>query len=141
LRHDKSEIEAQTNELSERARSSELDYAHNQTTHLNEAMVTTMVHEFSVRFPNMPESVKIQFDGTLLEQMASEGNHVATVALALMCDYVDQATTIAESHGGGGGGPKGGWRKRDDEDDRAFARRSLSMARQMCRPIGRRRGK
>lgn len=50
-----------------------------------------------------------------------------------MCEYVEQATSIAQTHGGGGGGPGGGWRKKDDEDERMFARRSLAMARRMCR--------
>lgn len=141
LRQDKTELEAQADELTERARTSELDYAHSMTTHLNEAIASTMMTEFSARFPQMPESVRLMFDGTLLEEFASHGNHVATVALALMCEYTDQATTIAESHGGGGGGPTGGWRKKDDEDDRAFARRSLEMARQMCRPASRRKSR
>lgn len=141
LRQDKTELEAQADELTERARTSELDYAHSMTTHLNEAIASTMMSEFSARFPQMPESVRLMFDGTLLEEFASHGNHVATVALALMCEYTDQATTIAESHGGGGCGPTGGWRKKDDEDDRAFARRSLEMARQMCRPASRRKSR
>lgn len=139
LRKDKAQLEEEANNLAEKARLSELDYAHSRAACLNEVMASTMMSEFSSHYHEMPDSVKVQFEGTLLEQLATEGNHVASVALALMCEYVEQATSIAESHGGGGGGPKGGWRKKDDEDDRAFARRSLSMARQMCRPAVKRK--
>ena len=106
---------------------------------MNELLAGTMMHEFTSRYQRLPDEAKEVFSDTLLEQLATDGNHVATVALALMCEYVEQATSIAQTHGGGGGGPSGGWRKKDDEDERMFARRSLAMARRMCRTSGRRK--
>lgn len=109
--------------------------------HLNGVMLDTMAHEFALRFPNLPDSVKLDFDGTLLCQLAEDGNHVVKVALNLVCGFVDDATTIAQTHGGGGGSPDSGWGKRPDEDDREWARRCLAMARKMCAPSVRRRKK
>lgn len=134
LRKDKDELESQAEELAEKAKDSELSWAHNMSANLNQVLSDTMASEFISRYPKLPESVKLSFDGTLLGQLAEEGNHVVMVALNLVCGFVDDATTIAQSHGGGGGGPKSGWGKDPDEDDRAWARRCLAMARKMCTP-------
>src|SRR5574344_767064 len=124
LRQDKEALEQEAADLAEKATASAQDWAHSKGAVMNELLSGTMMHEFTSRYQALPEEAKALFGDTLLEQLATDGNHVATVALALMCEYVDQATSIAQTHGGGGGGPGGGWRKRDDEDERMFARRS-----------------
>ena len=139
LRHDKEALEQEASELAAKATASEQDWAHSKGAVMNELLAGTMMHEFTSRYQRLPDEVKEVFSDTLLEQLATDGNHVATVALALMCEYVEQATSIAQTHGGGGGGPGGGWRKKDDEDERMFARRSLAMARRMCKSPGRRK--
>ena len=139
LRQDKEALEQVASELAEKASASEQDWAHSKGAVMNELLAGTMMHEFTSRYQRLPDDVKEIFSDTLLEQLATDGNHVATVALALMCEYVEQATSIAQTHGGGGGGPGGGWRKKDDEDERMFARRSLAMARRMCKSPGRRK--
>ena len=138
LRQDKEALEQEASELAANATASEQDWAHSKGAVMNELLAGTMMHEFTSRYERLPDDAKAVFGDTLLEQLATDGNHVATVALALMCEYVDQATSIAQTHGGGGG-PGGGWRKKDDEDERMFARRSLAMARRMCRTSGRRK--
>ena len=139
LRHDKEEIEQQASELEEKANKSELSWAHNMSYHLNGVILDTLTHEFTSRFSRLPEDVKLDFDGTLLRQLAEDGNHVFKVALNLVCGFVDDATTIAQTHGGGGG-PGSGWGKKDDEDDREWTRRCLAMARRMCAPsVGKRK--
>ena len=137
LRQDKEALEQEASELAEKASASEQDWAHSKGAVMNELLAGTMMHEFTSRYQRLPDDVKEIFSDTLLEQLATDGNHVATVALALMCEYVEQATSIAQTHGGGG--PGGGWRKKDDEDERMFARRSLAMARRMCKSPGRRK--
>ena len=139
LRQDKEALEQEASELDAKASASEQDWAHSKGAVMNELLAGTMMHEFTSRYQRLPDDAKEIFSDTLLEQLATDGNHVATVALALMCEYVDQATSIAQTHGGGGGGPGGGWRKKDDEDERMFARRSLAMARRMCKSPGRRK--
>lgn len=139
LRQDKEALEQEASELAEKASASEQDWAHSKGAVMNELLAGMMMHEFTSRYQRLPDDAKEIFSDTLLEQLATDGNHVATVALALMCEYVDQATSIAQTHGGGGGGPDGGWRKKDDEDERMFARRSLAMARRMCKSPGRRK--
>ena len=139
LRQDKEALEQEASELAANATASEQDWAHSKGAVMNELLAGTMMHEFTSRYERLPDDAKAVFGDTLLEQLATDGNHVATVALALMCEYVDQATSIAQTHGGGSGGPSGGWRKKDDEDERMFARRSLAMARRMCRMSGRRK--
>ena len=139
LRQDKEALEQEASELAAKASASEQDWAHSKGAVMNELLAGTMMHEFTSRYQRLPDEVKEIFSDTLLEQLATDGNHVATVALALMCEYVEQATSIAQTHGGGGGGPGGGWRKKDDEDERMFARSSLAMARRMCKSPGRRK--
>ena len=139
LRQDKETLEQEAAELAEKASASEQDWAHSKGAVMNELLAGMMMHEFTSRYQRLPDDAKEIFSDTLLEQLATDGNHVATVALALMCEYVEQATSIAQTHGGGGGGPGGGWRKKDDEDERMFARRSLAMARRMCKSPGRRK--
>ena len=139
LRHDKEALEQEASELAAKATASEQDWAHSKGAVMNELLAGTMMHEFTSCYQRLPDEAKEVFGDTLLEQLATDGNHVATVALALMCEYVEQATSIAQTHGGGGGGPGSGWRKKDDEDERMFARRSLAMARRMCRTAGRRK--
>ena len=139
LRQDKETLEQEASELAEKASASEQDWAHSKGAVMNELLAGMMMHEFTSRYQRLPDDAKEIFSDTLLEQLATDGNHVATVALALMCEYVEQATSIAQTHGGGGGGPGGGWRKKDDEDERMFARRSLAMARRMCKSPGRRK--
>jgi len=92
-----------------------------------------MSQEFTSRYHHLPEETKSMFDDTLLCQLAEQGNHVVMVALNLVCGYVDDATTIAKTHGGGGG-PSTGWGRRPEDDDREWARRCLAMARKMCAP-------
>jgi hypothetical protein len=105
-------------------------------------MADTMASEFMTRYPKLPDDFKLAFAGTLLEELAEEGNHIVQVAICLVCGYVDDATTIAKTHGGGGGGSKSGWGRSPKDDDREWARRCLARARAMCAPAnGRRRKK
>ena len=67
--------------------------------HLNGAMLDTMSQEFTSRYHHLPEETKSLFDDTLICQLAEQGNHVVMVALNLVCGYVDDATTIAQTHG------------------------------------------
>ena len=142
LRQDKDEIERMADEMEQRANDSELSWAHNMSYHLNSVLVDTMASEFMTRYPKLPDNLKLAFDGTLLEELAEDGNHVVQVAISLICGYVDDATTIAKTHGGGGGGSKSGWGRDPKDDDREWARRCLARARAMCAPAnGRRRKK
>ena len=134
LRKDKAEIEQQASELEEKANRSELSWAHNMSYHLNGVILDSLAQEFTSRFPKLPDDVKLDFDGTLLMQLAEEGNHVVKVALNLVCGFIDDATTIAQTHGGGGGCPSSGWGQRHDEDDSEWARRCEAMARMMYSP-------
>ena len=112
LREDKADIEQQARELEDKANQSELSWAHNMSYHLNGAMLDTMSQEFTSRYHHLPEETKSLFDDTLICQLAEQGNHVVMVALNLVCGYVDDATTIAQTHGGGGG-PSTGWGRQD----------------------------
>ena len=66
--------------------------------------------------------------------------NVISVALNLVCGFVDEATTIAQTHGGGGGGSTSGWGRAPKDDDRDWALKCLARARKMCTPtIGRKK--
>ena len=65
--------------------------------------------------------------------------NVLNVAMLLFMNYVDAATTVAESSGGGGG-TSSDWGKDKDEDEREWARRCAQHAKWLCKPIKRSRG-
>ena len=69
----------------------------------------------------MKEAVEVA-DGA-----AQTVNDVLRVAMLLFLNYVDAATTMAESAGGGGGVESGWGRKKDDEDEE-WARRCAHKA-------------
>ena len=64
---------------------------------------------------------------------------VLNVAMLLFMDYVDAATTVAESYGGGGDALSN-WVKDEDEDERERARRCANHAKWLCKPIKRSKG-
>ena len=110
-------------------------WSENMAADLHTVMLERVVNEFVPRLRNMQPSDKELFDGTLLNELATDGNKVVTVALHLMCGFVDEATTFAETHGGGGGGGSDlKWGRDPEEDDREWARRCLAMARKMMMP-------
>ena len=65
--------------------------------------------------------------------------NVLNVAMLLFMNYVDAATTVAESSGGGGG-TSSDWGKDKDEDEREWAKRCAQHAKWLCKPIKRSRG-
>ena len=140
LRKDKDEIEQLAKDMLSKANASELSWAHNMSYHLNTAVMDTLASEFMKRFHLLTPELKDYFDGTLLRELAEEGNHVISVALNLVCGFVDEATTIAQTHGGGGGGSTSGWGRDPKDDDRDWALKCLARARKMCTPtIGRKK--
>ena len=65
--------------------------------------------------------------------------NVMNVAMLLFMNYVDAASTVAESSGGGGG-TSSDWGKDKDEDEREWARRCAQHAKWLCKPIKRSKG-
>ena len=98
LRQDKEALEQEASELAAKASASEQDWAHSKGAVMNELLAGTMMHEFTSRYQRLPDDAKEIFSDTLLEQLATDGNHVATVALALMCEYVEQAFGYGQTH-------------------------------------------
>jgi hypothetical protein len=132
---DYQEIEVKAEELTTKANDSEKSWSENMAADLHTVMLERVVNEFVPRLKHMQPSDKELFDGTLLNELATDGNKVVTVALHLMCGFVDEATTFAETHGGGGGGGSDlKWGRDPEEDDREWARRCLAMARKMMMP-------
>ena len=78
----------------------------------------------------MKEAVEVA-DGA-----AQTVNDVLRVAMLLFLNYVDAATTMAESAGGGGNIESGWGRKKDDDDDE-WARRCACKANWLCKPMRR----
>ena len=134
LRKDKDEIEQLAKDMLAKANDSELSWAHNMSYHLNTAIMDTLASEFIKRFPTFSPEMKECFNGTLLRELAEDGNHVIRVALNLICGFVDEATTIAQTQGGGGGGSSSGWGRDPKDDDREWALKCLAHARKMCTP-------
>ena len=65
---------------------------------------------------------------------AQTTNDVLRVAMLLFLNFVDAATTIAETVGGGGG-VESGWGRKKDDDDEEWARRCAHKAAWLCKPM------
>ena len=66
--------------------------------------------------------------------LADKANDVIGTALLLAINFVNEATTYAESHGGGGGGGMSGWGRKKDDDDDKWWRRCIRQAAAMMKP-------
>ena len=67
------------------------------------------------------------------------GIALTRVALLLMCNYINGATTLAASHGGGGSAPSSNWGRDPREDDLEWIRRCIRAAKALMES-SRRRG-
>ena len=93
--------------------------------------------DYSIKIPMEAYKALDEAIGTPDESVSHE--NVLNVALLLFMNYVDAATTVAESSGGGGG-TSSGWGKDEDEDERERAQRCAQHAMWLCKPIKRSKG-
>ena len=104
---------------------------------LADALLGDILNEFKSLLPAWTAKDKIWFDGTLLKDVAERGEDIFKCAIYLFANYVDLATTFAESprrwEVGDNDLP---WGRKEDEDDRAWARRCLIQASRMMKPKG-----
>ena len=94
--------------------------------------------QFEVDIPDMVKSVFDKEFGSLDEE--AKQTDVLKVAVLLFAGYLDAATSMAASSGGGGS-PGSGWGKDKDDDERNWAVRCAKMAKWLCKPIKRNRGR
>lgn len=73
---------------------------------------------------------KLKYQDTLLPDFAEYPAELISCATCLFLNYIDAATSIAQTTGGGGG-PGTDWGKKDDEDDLAWIHRCLMEASKM----------
>lgn len=112
------------------------DLEHQVRYRLADALLGDILNEFKSLLPALDGEGQNLFDGTLLKDVAERGEDIFKCAIYLFANYVDLATTFAESHGGGGGDNDLPWGRKEDEDDRAWARRCLIQASRMMKPKG-----
>ena len=112
------------------------DLEHQVRYRLADALLGDILHEFKSLLPALGGEDQSLFDDTLLKDVAERGEDIFKCAIYLFANYVDLATTFAESHGGGGGDNDLPWGRKEDEDDRAWARRCLMQASRMMKPKG-----
>lgn len=93
--------------------------------------------DYTIRMPLEAYKTMDETIGTPDESVSRE--NVLNVAMLLFMNYVDAATTVAESCGGGGG-TSSDWDKDKDENERERARRCAQHAKWLCKPIKRSKG-
>lgn len=108
---------------------------------LKDAFADTVLSDFRSALPDMSFREMENFNGTMLADMAADGENIMTCALFLYGGMLDDATTFAKGHGGGGGHSDLPWGREEDEDDRDWARRCMMMAHRIMKPSGARRMK
>jgi hypothetical protein len=134
LQKDLEEIQIEADDLNAKARQSEKNWSQNLAADLHAVMLEQVVNEFQPIQRQMEDADRALFDTTLVNELAHAGSQIITVTLQLMCGYVDDAVSFAQTHGGGGGGSDLAWGRDPKEDDREWARRCLAMARKMMHP-------
>lgn len=132
LKEDMESISARTDELKEEARASATTVQQNIREEVTRALYEKAVDDFTIRLPQLSINMSPVLDGSLIVDVAEQGNHIVTCAMLLFAGYVDQATTFAKGHGGGGS-PGTGWGRDPKEDDREWARRCAAMAARMMK--------
>lgn len=78
----------------------------------------------------MEEEEREKYNDSFVEEFAEHPAELIGCATALFLNYIDAATSIAQT-AGGGGGPGDGWGKKDDEDDWAWIHRCLQESSKM----------
>ena len=94
--------------------------------------------QFEVDIPDMVKSVFDKEFGSLDEEVKQ--TDVLKVAVLLFAGYLDAATSMSTSSGGGGSSGDG-WGKDKDDNERNWAIRCARMAKWLCKPIKRSRGR
>jgi len=94
--------------------------------------------QFKVDIPDIIKSVFDEEFGSLDEEVKQ--TDVLKVTVLLFAGYLNAATSMSSSCGGGGS-PGSGWGKDKDEDERNWAIRCARMAKWLCKPIRRSRGR
>lgn len=90
---------------------------------------------------SLPHLVKSVFDEEIVRsEEETKHTDVLKVAALLFAGYLDAATSMAASNGGDGS-PGSGWGKDKDDDERNWAIRCAKMAKWLCKPIKRSRGR
>lgn len=137
---DLKKLEEETRERAEAYRSdlkaATYDLEHQVRYRLADALLGDILKTFQSQLSAMDEKGRSVFDGSLLKDAAERGEDIFKCAIYLFANYVDLATTFAESHGGGGSDNDLPWGRKEDEDDRAWARRCLMRACRMMKPSG-----
>ena len=136
LRQIEEETRERASEYRQDLKAATYDLEHQVRYRLADALLGDILHEFKSLLPALDGEGQSLFDGTLLKDVAERGEDIFKCAIYLFANYVDLATTFAESHGGGGGGSDLPWGRNEDEDDRAWARRCLMQASRMMKPKG-----
>ncbi len=94
--------------------------------------------QFEVDIPDMVKSVFAE-EFRYSDEEINQTNVLKVTAL-LFAGYLDAATSVSSSCGGGGS-PGSGWGKDKDEDEHNWAIRCARMAKWLCKPTKRSRGR
>ena len=100
--------------------------------------ITVDGEQLEVDIPDMVKSVFDEEFGSLDEEVKQ--TNLFKVAALLFAGYLDAATSMAASSGGGGS-PGSGWGKDKDDDERNWVVRCAKIAKWLCKPIKRSRGR
>ena len=91
--------------------------------------------------PTLSDQQKEVLDESGYTDLTSNGNHILNCAMLLALQYIEAATTYANSHGGGGSTNLSGWGRDKDEDDEHWWRRCIAQSAALMHPKGRKKGR
>ncbi len=87
-------------------------------------------HNYEIDVPNKAMSA-MKEEIASYQEPAETSERIADVALLLFANYIEAATSVAESGGGGSGSPAADWGRKRDEDEENWWRRCAWTAYQM----------
>ena len=134
LQQQMTELKGQEQELRQESYRAVEDIQKQVEYRLSNAILPDILQEFKSKLSLLNFRSMDLFEGTMLKDLAQQGEHIMQCAMLLFVGYVDQATTFAEGNGGGGGSNTK-WGRDEDEDDQAWARRCMMMAHKMMKPL------
>ena len=91
--------------------------------------------------PTLSDHQKEVLDDSGYTDLTSNGNHILNCAMLLALQYIEAATTYANSYGGGGSTNLSGWGRDKDEDDEHWWQRCIAQSVALLHPKGRKKGR
>lgn len=103
-------------------------------SNINATYYKMMASSLQSIVPTLSNEQRETLDKSGFFELRDNAQHIINCALLLAINYIEAATTYAETCGGGGGGNMSGWGRDKDDDDERWWMRCIAQASAMVKP-------